>query len=120
MCWTVHYLDRTTGEVALQAKLRCRAERIAAYDRGYERGRRQCPHCGQWCKYKGDTLCLVSATKERVMQTGRASFVLAAGAVALVAFTGINWAHAQHTPAAVAAVQEAAPLPPEQIPQNIQ
>jgi len=54
------------------------------------------------------------------MQTDRASFVLAAGAVALVAFTGIDWAHAQHTPAAVAAVQEAAPLPPEQIPQNIQ
>jgi predicted methyltransferase len=54
------------------------------------------------------------------MQTCRAIFVLAAGAVALVAFTDIDWARAQHTPAALTTVQEAAPIPPNQIPQNIQ
>lgn len=42
-------------EVARQAKLAARAERIAGYDRGYEGGRRTCPRCGQWQKYKGDT-----------------------------------------------------------------
>lgn len=71
-------------------------------------------------KYRGDTLGLVAATKERGRQTGRARFVLAAGAGALVAGTGIEWAPAQHPPAALAAVQEAAPLPPAQMPQNIQ
>lgn len=41
-------------EVARQAKLQRMAERIAAYDRGYEGSRRRCPHCGQWQQYKGD------------------------------------------------------------------
>ena len=54
------------------------------------------------------------------MQICSASFVLSAGAVALIAFTGIDWARAQQPPAALATVQEAAPLPLEQIPQNIQ
>jgi hypothetical protein len=40
------------------------AERIAAYDRGYEGGRRRCPRCGQWQKYKGD------ATRELVVDCG--------------------------------------------------
>ena len=42
-------------EVARQAKVAAMAEGIAAYDRGYEGGRRKCPRCGQWQKYKGDT-----------------------------------------------------------------
>jgi hypothetical protein len=41
-------------EVARQTKLQRMAERIAAYDRGYEGNRRRCPQCGQWQKYKGD------------------------------------------------------------------
>ena len=53
------------------------------------------------------------------MQKRIASFVLAAGAIALVAFAGIDWARAQQNPAALAAVQESAPIPPAQIPQNI-
>jgi hypothetical protein len=41
-------------EVARRTKLARMAERIAAYDRGYEGGRRRCPRCGQWQKYKGE------------------------------------------------------------------
>ena len=41
-------------EVARQAKLARMAERIAAYDRGYEGNRRRCPQCGHWQQYKGD------------------------------------------------------------------
>lgn len=48
-------IEDAAEEVARQAKLAAMAERIAAYDRGYEGGRRQCPRCGQWQKYKGDT-----------------------------------------------------------------
>jgi hypothetical protein len=42
-------------EVARRTKLARMAERIAAYDRGDEGGRRRCPRCGQWQKYKGET-----------------------------------------------------------------
>jgi hypothetical protein len=48
-------IEDAAEEVARQAKLAAMAERIAAYDRGYEGGRRTCPRCGQWQKYKGDT-----------------------------------------------------------------
>src|ERR1051325_2433726 len=48
-------LEDEADEVARQAKLRHLAEQIAAYDRGYEGGRRRCPRCGQWQKYKGET-----------------------------------------------------------------
>jgi len=41
--------------VARRTKLAAMAEQIAAYDRGYEGGRRRCPRCGQWQKYKGET-----------------------------------------------------------------
>ena len=41
-------------EAARQTKLQRMAERIAAYDRGYEGGRRRCPRCGQWQRYKGE------------------------------------------------------------------
>ena len=51
-------------EVARQAKLQRMAERIAEYDRGYEGGRRRCPQCGQWQKYKGD------ASREVVVEGG--------------------------------------------------
>jgi hypothetical protein len=51
-------------EVARQAKLQRMAERMAAYDRGYEGNRRRCPHCGQWQKYKGD------ASREVVVEGG--------------------------------------------------
>jgi|SRR5713226_3665676 len=47
-------IEDEADEVARQAKLRRMAERIAEYDRGYERGRRRCPRCGQWQKYKGE------------------------------------------------------------------
>jgi len=51
-------------EVARQAKLQRMAERIAAYDRGYEGNRRRCPQCGQWQQYKGD------ARREVVVEGG--------------------------------------------------
>jgi hypothetical protein len=41
-------------EAARQAKLQRMAERIAEYDRGYERNRWRCRQCGPWQKYKGD------------------------------------------------------------------
>lgn len=47
-------IEDEADEVARQAKLRRMAERIAEYDRGYEGGRRRCPRCGQWQKYKGE------------------------------------------------------------------
>ena len=47
-------IEEAGDEVARQAKLQRMAERIAAYDRGYEGNRRRCPQCGQWQKYKGD------------------------------------------------------------------
>jgi hypothetical protein len=47
-------IEDEADEVARQAKLRRMAERIAAYDKGYEGGRRRCPRCGQWQKYKGE------------------------------------------------------------------
>ena len=48
-------IEDAAEEVARQAKLAAMAERIAAYERGYEGGRRKCPRCGQWQKYKGDS-----------------------------------------------------------------
>src|ERR1044071_268073 len=30
------------------------AERVMAYDRGYEGARRRCPRCGHWQRYKGE------------------------------------------------------------------
>jgi predicted methyltransferase len=53
------------------------------------------------------------------MQKWRASFFLAAGTIAVMACTGIEWARAQHAPAPPTMVQESAPIPPAQIPQNI-
>lgn len=47
-------IEDEADEVARQAKLRRMAERIAQYDRGYEGGRRRCPRCGKWQKYKGE------------------------------------------------------------------
>src|ERR1044071_5547276 len=47
-------IEEEAEAVARQTKLHRMAERIAAYDRGYEGGRRRCPRCGQWQKYKGD------------------------------------------------------------------
>ena len=47
-------IEDEADEVARQAKLRRMAERIAAYGRGYEGGRRRCPRCGRWQKYKGE------------------------------------------------------------------
>ena len=47
-------IEDEADEVARQAKLRRMAERIAEYDRGYEGGRRRCPRCGRWQKYKGE------------------------------------------------------------------
>jgi hypothetical protein len=48
-------IEDEAEEVARRTKLARMAERIAAYDRGYEGGRRRCPRCGQWQKYKGET-----------------------------------------------------------------
>jgi len=47
-------IEEAAEEVARRTKLAQMAERIAAYDRGYEGGRRQCPRCGQGQKYKGE------------------------------------------------------------------
>ena len=57
-------IEEEADAMARQAKLQRMAERIAAYDRGYEGGRRRCPRCGQWQKYKGD------ATRELVVDCG--------------------------------------------------
>lgn len=48
-------IEDEAEEVARRTKLARMAERIAAYDRGYEGGRRRCPRCGQWQTYKGET-----------------------------------------------------------------
>jgi hypothetical protein len=47
-------IEEEGDEVARQAKLQRMAERITAYNRGYEGNRRRCRQCGQWQKYKGD------------------------------------------------------------------
>jgi ribosomal protein S27AE len=47
-------IEDDAEEEARRTKLARMAERIATYDRGYEGGRRRCPRCGQWQKYKGD------------------------------------------------------------------
>lgn len=53
------------------------------------------------------------------MQKRVVSFFLAAGAITLVSFAGVEWARAQQTPATLATVPESAPILPDQIPQNI-
>ena len=57
-------IEDAADAVARQAKLQHMAERIAAYDRGYEGGRRRCPRCGQWQKYTGE------ASRELVFDCG--------------------------------------------------
>lgn len=47
-------IEDEADELARQTKLRRMAERIAAYDRGYEGKQRRCPRCGQVQRYKGD------------------------------------------------------------------
>ena len=47
-------IEDAADEIARRAKLQHMAEQIAAYDRGYEGGRRRCPRCRQWQKYKGE------------------------------------------------------------------
>jgi len=64
-------IEEEGEEVARQAKLQRMAERIAAYDRGYEGNRRRCPQCGQWQKYKGDV------SREVVVEGGRLTVVRA-------------------------------------------
>ena len=49
-------IEEAAEAVARQTKLAQMAERIAVYDRGYEGGRRRCPRCGQWQKYKGEVV----------------------------------------------------------------
>jgi hypothetical protein len=58
-------------EVARQAKLERRAERMASYERGYAGNRRRCPQCGQWQKYKGD------ASRDLVVEGGTLTIVRA-------------------------------------------
>src|SRR5215470_5793702 len=57
-------IEDDAEEIARRAKLAHMAERIATYDRGYEGGRRRCPRCGQWQKYKGER------TRELVFDCG--------------------------------------------------
>ena len=57
-------IEDAADTVARQAKLQHMAERIVAYDRGYEGGRRRCPRCGHWQKYKGE------ASRELVFECG--------------------------------------------------
>src|SRR5262245_37628395 len=47
-------IEDAAEEVARRTKLAAMAKRIATYDRGYEGGRRRCPRCGQWQRYKGE------------------------------------------------------------------
>src|SRR6266436_5007040 len=47
-------IEDEADELARQVKLQRMAERIAAYDRGYEGKRRWCPRCGQLQRYNGD------------------------------------------------------------------
>jgi predicted methyltransferase len=53
------------------------------------------------------------------MQKRVVSFFLAVGVLILVSFAGVDWTRAQQTPAALAAIPESAPMPPDQIPQHI-
>lgn len=54
------------------------------------------------------------------MPNWKASFVLAIGAVTIVAFVGIEWAHTRQSSVTLAAVLESSPIPPDKIPQYIQ
>jgi len=47
-------IEAEAEEVARRTKLAQIAERIATYERGDEGGRRQCPRCGRWQRYKGE------------------------------------------------------------------
>ncbi len=47
-------IEDEADELARQTKLQRMAERIAAYDRGYEGKQRRCPRCRQMQRYKGD------------------------------------------------------------------
>jgi hypothetical protein len=47
-------IEDEADELARQTKLRRMAERMAAYDRGYEGKQRRCPRRGQVQRYKGD------------------------------------------------------------------
>src|SRR5262245_57979705 len=47
-------VEDAADEAARQTKLQRMAEQVMAYDRGYEGGRRRCPRCGQWQRYKGE------------------------------------------------------------------
>lgn len=53
------------------------------------------------------------------MQKRGVSFFLAISAMTLVSFARVDWTRAQQNPAALAAVPESVPIPPDQIPQNI-
>ena len=64
-------IEEEGDEVGRQAKLQRMAERIAAYDRGYQGNRRRCPQCGQWQKYKGD------ARREIMVEGGTLTLVRA-------------------------------------------
>jgi hypothetical protein len=64
-------IEEEGDEVARQAKLQRMAERIAAYERGYEGNRRRCSQCGQGQKYKGD------ASREVVVAGGTLTVVRA-------------------------------------------
>lgn len=57
-------IEDEADELARQTKLRRIAERVAAYDRGYEGGQRRCPRCGQVQRYKGE------ASRELVFDCG--------------------------------------------------
>ena len=57
-------IEDEAEEEARRTKLARMAERIAAYDRGYEGGRRRCPRWGQGQKYKGEM------TRELVFDCG--------------------------------------------------
>lgn len=57
-------LEEKADDRARQVKLRCLAEEIAAYDRGYEGPHRRCPRCGQEQQYKGEV------TRELVFDCG--------------------------------------------------
>jgi hypothetical protein len=57
-------IEDAADEIARRVKLQHMAEQLAAYDRGYEGGRRRCPRCGHWQKYKGE------ASRELVFDCG--------------------------------------------------
>lgn len=55
-----------------------------------------------------------------MVQKRGVNLLLTAGAITVISFAGVDWARAQQNSTTQTAIPESAPIPPDQIPQNIQ